>query len=196
MDFHPLPASAAWLHHGSRSGFEVVFFHTVDEGYRIAGHTTAVESGQAWLVGYEIYLDRDWVTRTAVVSGHSASGTRSTRLAADGLGRWQVDGIAAPHLDGCLDVDLESSALTNAFPIHRLGVPVGSRADAPAAYIRAVDLSVSRLEQTYSREHDTDAGQRYEYAAPAFDFACTVVYDDAGLVLDYPRIATRVELGG
>jgi hypothetical protein len=33
--------------------------------------------------------------------------------------------------------------------------------------------------------------QRYDYAAPAFDFAARLVYDKSGLVLDYPGIAVR-----
>jgi hypothetical protein len=33
--------------------------------------------------------------------------------------------------------------------------------------------------------------QRYRYAAPAFGFTCTLVYDESGLVLDYPGIAVR-----
>jgi hypothetical protein len=32
----------------------------------------------------------------------------------------------------------------------------------------------------------------YSYAAPAFGFTCTLVYDSSGLVLDYPGIAVRV----
>jgi hypothetical protein len=193
MDFRPLPATAAWQHGGTRSGFEVTFFHVVDDGHRIDGHTTAVENGQAWVVDYEIFLDQDWVTRSAVVSRRSASGTRSTRLDSDGSGHWHVDGIAIPQLDGCLDVDLESSALTNAFPIHRLGSFSDTSVDAPAAYVRALSPTVSRLEQTYSRSADVGAGRCYEYAAPAFAFTCTLVYDDTGLVLDYPGIATRVQ---
>jgi hypothetical protein len=35
------------------------------------------------------------------------------------------------------------------------------------------------------------SGQCYEYRAPAFEFACRLVYDDSGLVLDYPRIAVH-----
>ena len=107
-------------------------------------------------------------------------------LEADG-GHWLVDGQAAPRLDGCLDVDLESSAMTNAFPVHRLGLPVGGQAAAPAAYVRALDLAVERLEQTYVRTADDS----YDYASPAFDFECRLVYDDSGLVLDYPGIAVR-----
>jgi hypothetical protein len=99
--------------------------------------------------------------------------------------------MAAPHLDGCLDVDLEASAMTNALPVHRLDLATGERAQAPAAYVRAPDLSVERLEQQYLRMSDRDGHQRYDYSAPAFDFSCQLVYDEAGLVLDYPGIAVR-----
>jgi hypothetical protein len=60
---------------------------------------------------------------------------------ADGAGRWLAGGVPAPHLDGCLDVDLESSAMTNALPVRRMGLAPGARAAAPAAYVRAVGLA-------------------------------------------------------
>ena len=85
----------------------------------------------------------------------------------------------------------EASALTNALPVRRMGLPVGGGAAAPAAYVRAVGLAVERLEQTYVRITDEAACQRYDYAAPAFDFAARLVYDESGLVLDYPGIAVR-----
>jgi hypothetical protein len=68
-----------------------------------------------------------------------------TRLRSTGDGRWTVDGRRAPHLDR-LDVDLEASACTNALPIHRLALPPGEVVEAPAAYVRASDLSVIRLD--------------------------------------------------
>ena len=57
--------------------------------------------------------------------------------------------------------------------------------------MRAGDLSVERLEQRYLRLPDDSGRQRYRYRAPAFDFECELVYDESGLVLDYPGIATR-----
>jgi hypothetical protein len=38
---------------------------------------------------------------------------------------------------------------------------------------------------------DVASGQRYDYTAPAFDFACRLVYDGSGLILEYPGIAVR-----
>lgn len=201
--FVPPPATAAWAHEHARQGFEVVYFRPSggggwdrqaphgQDGPRVVGCTTAVEDGRTWTVDYDISLDADWVTRRAVVTGRSEAGTRSTVLQADGTGRWRVDGAPAPYLDGCLDVDLESSAMTNSLPVHRFRLPVGVLTAAPAAYVRALDLSVERLDQDYRRAPDEGARQCYDYAAPAFGFRCRLVYDEAGLVLSYPGIATR-----
>jgi uncharacterized protein len=191
MPFLPPPPSAAWTHHDARSGFEVVHIHPDGDGLLLTGTTTAVEDGQPWIVDYEIRVDGSWRTRSARVRGRSGTGACTRLLEADGDGGWRVDGQPAPYLDGCLDVDLESSALTNALPVHRLGLRVGTVAQAPAAYVRAADLTVARLEQQYSRTDDQNGRQRYDYAAPGFDFSARLVYDRTGLVLDYPGIAVR-----
>lgn len=34
-----------------------------------------------------------------------------------------------PRLDGCFDVDLESSSMTNTLPVHRLGLAPGAAAE-------------------------------------------------------------------
>ena len=191
MRFREPPDFAAWQHRDSRDGFEVVFLHSNDAGYRLEGDTAAVEDGEAWAVRYVITLDSDWVTRSARVSGRSASGPHELTLEADGAGSWRVNRAPAPQLDGCLDVDLESSALTNALPIHRLGPAIGHDADAPAAGVRARDLSVERLEQRYVRLDDAGDRQRYHYTAPRFGFESQITYDEFGLVVDYPGIAAR-----
>jgi hypothetical protein len=191
VTFAPLPATACWQHRDARSGFEVAYFQAGPDGWRLDGTTTAVEDAQTWIVTYSIRLDAAWLTREARVTARTVSGWRETVLAGDGEGRWSVDGRRAAHLDGCLDVDLESSALTNTLPVHRLGLAAGARTAPPAAYVRALDLSAGRLEQSYARLPDEGGHQRYRYAAPAFGFTCTLVYDESGLVLDYPGIAVR-----
>lgn len=186
-----MPPAAAWHHRDAREGFEVVYFHAAGDGYRVEGCTTAVESDQPWVVQYAILVDARWATRSASITGHWPAGTRRLDITADGHGRWHVDGAHVAALDGCLDVDLESSSMTNAFPVRRLGLRVGDQAAAPAAYVRANDLSVERLEQQYVRVADEDGNQSFDYSSPAFDFRCRLVYDASGLALDYPGIAVR-----
>jgi uncharacterized protein len=191
VSFLPPPASAGWQHREARSGFEVAYFTAAPLGLRIEGTTAAIEGGEAWVVSYLIQLDTAWATRSARITARTGTGSRETLLKTDGAGHWLVDGSNAPHLDGCMDVDLESSAMTNALPVHRMNLPVGETADAPAAYVRALDLSVERLEQVYRRVCDQDARQQYDYAAPVFGFSSHLRYDDSGLVTDYPGIARR-----
>jgi hypothetical protein len=186
-----LPRFAAWRHCESRSGFEVVFLSGPPDR-RLEGDTAAVEAGDAWAVHYIVELDDGWMTKSARVTGRSPVGRHAVKLETDGRGRWRIDGRPAAHLDGCLDVDLESSCLTNALPVHRLALDVGQGAEAPAAYVRAPDLRVERLEQRYTRLEDLDGAQRYHYEAPSFEFECDLTYDRAGLVLAYPGIGRRV----
>jgi hypothetical protein len=187
-----LPASAAWRHIEAREGFEVVFIEQHDRGCLFSGRTVAVEAGGPWTVDYAIDVDRNWRTISARLTGRSANGERTLDITSDGHGNWRADSIRQPEMDGCLDLDLESSAFTNALPIHRLQLSRGADAQAPAAYVRAADLRLERLEQRYARLDDDDSGQRYDYEAPRFDFRAELLCDRAGLVLSYPGIAVRV----
>jgi hypothetical protein len=180
--FAELPAFAAWRFVGAVDGFEVLYA----EPGRLRGHTSAVEDGHAYAVGYDIELDEQWRTRRAVVTSDTVSGPRSIELVSDGHGRWTLDRAPAPQLDGLLDIDLEASACTNLLPVHRLPMPAGEVTPAPAAYVQALDLSVRRLDQTYCRLDE----RRFDYASED-DFSAVLEYDASGLVVDYPGIARR-----
>jgi len=185
--------AAAWRHRDAADGFEVLFVAAgPDGGRRLTGHVAAVEDGVARAVRYEIEVDAAWRTRHARIRTRTLRATTEITVEADGEGRWRVDGAPAPALDGCLDVDLEASAATNAFPVGRLGLAVGAAADAPAAYVRVLDPVVGRLEQRYERIADDGDRRRYRYTSPAFGFEAVLAYDAAGLVVDYPGIAIRV----
>jgi hypothetical protein len=180
--FSDLPPYAAWRFVDAVDGFEVMYA----EPGRLRGHTSAVEAGEAYAVSYEITLDDRWRTREVRVSSDTVAGTRSTVLLSDGEGRWSVDGLPAPHLDGLVDVDLEASASTNTLPVHRLELPVGEDTVASAVYVQALDLAVRRLDQTYRRLDD----HHFDYRSEG-DFAAVLSYDASGLVIDYPGIAVR-----
>jgi uncharacterized protein len=187
-----LPSTAAWRHLDARTGFEVVFLSRKPDGYRLEGYTTAVEDDEAWVVRYTLTLDSNWAARCAHIIARSALGECDLRLESHGAGTWLVDGKPMPELSGCLDVDVEASACTNTCPVQRLGLEVGQATDAPAAYVRAPDLTVERLEQNYGRLPNDGEHSRYDYVAASFSFRCVLVYDEFGLVLDYPGIAVRI----
>jgi uncharacterized protein len=187
-----LPATAAWRHQDARIGFEVLFLRHQSDRYHLDGYVAAVEEGEPWGIRYALVLDSSWATRSAHIVGRSALGEHEVRLENDGAGRWRVDGKPMPQLSGCIDVDLEASACTNALPVNRLRLKIGQAADPPAVYVRARDLRVERLEQSYARLPNDGKHSRYDYVVPSFDFRTVLVYDEFGLVLAYPGIAVRV----
>lgn len=190
--FGPPPPMLAWRHIGARDGFEVASIGPAPQGgILVHGTTTAVEATRPWALDYHIRLDSAWRSLSAMVSCRSLLGHRSIHLEADGNGRWYVDDRLQPHLDGCLDIDLEGSVLTNAFPVRRAALEEVTAWDAPAAYVRVDDLVVERLDQSYRRTNSANA-DRYSYRAPAFEFACDLVYDGTGFVTGYPGLSVRV----
>jgi uncharacterized protein len=186
-----LPATAAWRLVGAHDGFEVVFVRETETGHRFDGHSAGVEGGVPWSVGYAFEVDGDWSTRVAQLVSVSSLGERPMRIER-GDGGWRIDGRPMPELDGCVDVDLEGSVLTNAFPLRRLALAVGAGAEAPAAYVRVPSLAVERLEQRYARLPDEGGRRRYDYTSPEFGYRDVLVYDENGLVVEYPGIAVRV----
>ena len=175
------PELAAWRFVDAVDGFEVCF----PASGRLRGHTSAVEDGLAYAVRYDIRHD-GWRCREAVVHSDTVDGPQEVRLACAG-NRWTVDGVRRPDLDGLVDIDLEASACTNSFPVHRLDLPVGEVVRASAVYVQALDLTVRRLDQFYRRLDE----RRLHYTSEG-GFEAELVYDEHLLVLDYPGIAQRV----
>lgn len=191
--FTELPRWGAWRLSGAYEGFEVVGFKTGDSGTRLEGTTVGVEDGVPWALHYVLDVDHDWHVRRAVVRGHDGTGVE---LHADGAGAWTVDGEPRPALDGCLDLDLEASAVTNTLPVHRLGLAVDQQGASAAAYIRTDGLVVERLDQTYRRLPDVEGQLRFDYASPRFGYRDTLHVGREGLVVAYPGIGERVPLTG
>ncbi|MFC6159893.1 putative glycolipid-binding domain-containing protein [Kribbella jiaozuonensis] len=186
MQLKSMPRAASWTHVDVRVGFEVLFV----DGHRLRGRTSAREGESTWYVGYEIDVDDEWQTRTVRATNSTATGEREVVLERSTSG-WIVGGVARPDLDGCDDVDFESSAVTNTLPIHRQPFVLGETFEVPAAFVQADDLSVIRLEQRYTLLRSDEDRHVFHYESSTFDFVCELVYDASGLVLDYPGIAVR-----
>lgn len=190
MRLLPLPYQAAFRHEVARDGFEILLYGQLDTGHVLRGATTAVEDGVAWSVSYEIVLDRDWCTTKVTATGHSPQGERALSATRNSRSQWTVDGADRPDLSGCVDIDFESSVVTNTMPIHRLPAD-GTRYDVPAAFVRTGSLAVERLEQTYRYVGPEGAGHTFEYESSTFDFSCRLSYDGAGLITTYPGLGRR-----
>jgi hypothetical protein len=189
--FKHLPLHAVWRHVGDPDGFECAFFRVEDDLLVVEGQTIALDDDDVWSVGYSIRIDDTWRTRDARLAVRTARGIDVVELE-HVESRWYVDGQHEPALDGCDDLDLQAAACTNTFPLHRMALPVGGRADAVAVFVSAPELRLGRLDQVYEHLDDRDGGSRYRYRATQLSFETVIRFDAAGLVDDYPTVAERV----
>ena len=206
--FEALPPFATFTHTGARDGFEAVCFRAgsaaqlhsgpapgragEEQGrpYLLEGGTAALEDDVPWSVRYRVAVDPLWRTTYVESTGDSPSGHHAM-VAEVRDGRWWVDGVERADLDGCVDIDFESSLVTNTLAVHRLDLESRTPVDVPAAFVRADDLRVERLEQSYLFVGRDGARMLFDYTSTTFDVACRLVLDSAGVVVDYPGLGHR-----
>jgi hypothetical protein len=136
---------------------------------------------------YRIAIDTDWLTRRVDVA--LAGREDGLVLEADGTGHWTMNGRPMPALNGVLDPDLSVSPFTNTFPVKRLRLAKGESAEIRTAYVYVPTLEVFPDPQRYTC---LEAGRRYLYESLDSDFRREIMFDEHGLVTDYPGLFRRL----
>jgi len=182
----------AWERADESGGFSVATRERLeppDAGWLFHG-TEVLVGEQTLSCTFCVVVGPDWVTRRVEVRSVSTVGEAQRRLKVSD-GHWTVDGAARPDLDGCVDVDVAATPLTNTFPIRRLAhLAVGRSVTSAVASVDVPALGVTRVEQTYERLEDRDELAAWRYSDPTQGgFVLTV--DTEGLVVDYKGFARR-----
>jgi uncharacterized protein len=183
------PRSGGWRFLEPQHGFEVARFRKTRRGFLFTGTSTGLEGGRLWSLRYAVELDAEWRARRARVENDLG---KVLIIEADGAGKWLVNGKRTRSVDGCLDLDLEASLVTNLAPVRRLALGVGEGSEAPACYVRHQNLKVERLEQRYRRARDRRGLLQFDYESPRFGYHARLQFARDGLVVDYPNIGRRM----
>ncbi|MCX2524029.1 putative glycolipid-binding domain-containing protein [Larsenimonas rhizosphaerae] len=136
------------------------------------------------ILQYQLSLDPHWRLREATVQVRA--GERLV-LKTDGAGYWQVNDRACPALEGCTDVDIAATPLTNTLPIRRLGLAHGDSATIDVVMVAVPSLQVTCVRQHYLR-HDAS---HYRYSGLDTGTSSELRVDEHGLVQCYPGVFTR-----
>lgn len=157
-------------------------------GIRISSVVIGARGGSSYGVRYTIDCDAHWTTMALTLTTTTGHGLT---LRSDGLGHWQDgDGRGLPDLDGCIDVDLEGTPVTNTLPIRRLALrPQDGSRGLDMLYIPFDTFAPRRDRQLYTCLSE---GRLYRYEAADRSFSADLPLDPDGLVLDYPTLFTRV----
>jgi hypothetical protein len=149
----------------------------------------------------------EFVTRELELTATAEGWRRHLFLHHDGSGAWNAevedegdvtggawDG-SLPDLSDALDIDIENSPLTNTMPILRHRFQRRGSGDFLMAFVRTPSLRVEASPQRYEHVRETEGGSVVRYISRDGDFTADLQVDDEGLLIDYPRLARRVEPG-
>ncbi len=152
----------------------------------LEGAAVAAEKHALVSVSYRVVCGPDWVTKSATVTGWSNENDISLEIVRDSGGVWHCNGIEAPLLGECTDIDLGFTPATNTCAVRRLQIDVGQRRKATAAWLDDADWQLKPLQQYYLRKAEFS----YEYGSPAHGFTAQLTLDENGLVTEYPGVWT------
>ncbi len=173
-------------------GLELARITADSGGVRAESVSIGLDAGSAYTVRYSLRCDAGWRVRTLEAW---TLGVKDAALAltCDGTGRWTgPDGRHRPSRDGCFDVDLPSTLLTNTQPNRPLGMVPGWSEEISVLYVTVPALTVSVARQRYTCLTWGPEGGRYRFESIGSDFTAELTVDGDGLVIEYPRIARRV----
>jgi hypothetical protein len=97
-------------------------------------------------------------------------------------GIWYVNDEEIKEVEGCVDIDLNFSPITNLLPLQRLELKPGESEGVSAAWLRFPTFKLERLDQTYTRIDESTV----KYESRDGEFSRTLKVNAAGLVLEYP----------
>jgi hypothetical protein len=143
-------------------------------------------------VSYLLSCDSRWQVTDLAVTVTDAAAQRTLRLRRDAGGHWHGDGASpVPDLDGCVDVDINRSPLTNTLPVRRLGLGAGQSRDLDVVYVSVPELTVRPVRQRYTLLPGAGPVYRYESGS----FSADLPVDGDGFVIDYPDLWRRTGPG-
>ena len=164
------------------------------DGVRFSGMVARLWEGRPLRASYRLVCDAGWRVRELYLIGESeATGEHTVHVLADGAGAWQ-DSASQPiaALQGCIDVDIMLTPLTNTLPIRRLALSTDETREITVVYVSAPDFTLRPFRQRYTRLADAGGRQRYRYESVASGFTADLSADDDGFVVEYPSIWRRL----
>jgi uncharacterized protein len=183
------PIDVAWMAL-QWQGFEHVIASYGPAGFRADSWLMLVSEAGPARVSYQLACDSQWQVTELAIRVTDASSDRTLALRREDGGCWQAEGNGSlPDLQGCTDVDINRSPLTNTLPIRRLGI--GASSDIDVVYVSVPELTVRPVRQRYTLL----PGERPVYRYESGSFSADLLVDGDAIVIDYPGLWRRMMPG-
>lgn len=149
-----------------------------------------VHEGQVHRGGYTLVCDKAFRTLEIRFMVEEEPGKMNAKhLLASGDGRWaDAEGQPIPELEGCIDLDIQWSPLTNMLPIRRMKLQPGQEESIRVVYFPLPGLDIGVWEERYTGVDE----RTVRYASVTTDFQQDLTVDAEGFVTEYPGLFRRM----
>lgn len=166
-------------------GLETTTIRWENEGFTVSG--TLDDAPGREHMQYVLRLTASWQVRQFLLFRDLDE--PDLWLATDGSGRWgEMNGAHRTELDGCYDIDMLCTPLTQTLPIRRLPLLEGDTAELPVVAVDPDTLEVRSDVHRYTRVGPNTWRHGRADHGDAIEFEV----DEFGLVVDYPALFRRV----
>ena len=166
-------------------GLETTTIRWENEGFTVSGAVGDTPGREH--IQYVLRLSASWQVRQFLLFRDLDE--PDLWLATDGSGRWgEMNGAHRTELDGCYDVDLACTPMTQTLPIRRLPLLDGDTAELPVVFVDPDTLEVRPDLHRYTRV----GAHRWYHESAGLGIAGEFEVDQFGLVVDYPKLFRRV----
>ncbi|WEX89238.1 putative glycolipid-binding domain-containing protein [Sinorhizobium garamanticum] len=144
--------------------------------------------GRPYGLRYRIDCDAHWQVMSFLIE---TTDGKTLHLLSDRQGHWRdLNGVALPEFDGCIDIDLAGTPFTNTLPIRRLNL----NRKAGTTKLKMLFVPFDTFEPTVDGQHYTclENGKLYRFEAEDGSFTADLPVDENGLVIDYPTLFQRL----
>lgn len=156
-----------------------------DGAWELEGTAVFLHAGAPARLDYRVTCDLRWRSQQGQVRGWLGEKPIAHDVARTVGGTWMLDGVPAPGLEHCLDLDFAFTPATNYFQLRRCRLGVGQAADVPAVWLAPeAGPGLTLLAQRYERR--SDRGVWYE--APGAPYAALLELAPNGFVTRYPGL--------
>ena len=168
-------------------GHEAVRIYEGEDGWYLDGSAIFLYDDKPCRLEYLVECDAEWQTRIVTVDGFVGDDVVAIEIEVD-EGVWYLNGEEIAGVEGCVDVDLNFSPVTNFLPMKRLNLDIGEAGDVKAAWLHFPSFELKPLGQVYKRVNDLV----YNYRSDT-GFETDITVDANGLAVEYPTLWTREE---